>query len=89
MKCLMEHLPCQAFISVVRILTGQTVPADAALNGGNVVKDSASSTISGEIGMQPYIRRNPTDDSGYSPDPHTISYLHADSTAAKFWRPLP
>jgi hypothetical protein len=32
---------------------------------GGVVKDSASSTMSGEIGMQPYIRRSGTDDSGY------------------------
>ncbi|KAK9905638.1 hypothetical protein WJX75_003659 [Coccomyxa subellipsoidea] len=32
---------------------------------GGVVKDSASSTMSGEIGMQPYIRRSGTDDSGF------------------------
>ncbi len=31
---------------------------------GGVIKDSASSTMSGEIGMQPYIRRAGTDDSG-------------------------
>ena len=40
--------------------------AGRSLDGGNngVIKDSASSTVSGEIGMQPYIRRSGTDDSG-------------------------
>lgn len=43
-----------------------TINAGRSLDGGKdgVIKDSASSTVSGEIGMQPYIRRSGTDDSG-------------------------
>lgn len=42
------------------------VNVGGSLDGGKdgVIKDSASSTVSGEIGMQPYIRRSGTDDSG-------------------------
>ncbi|CAL8471975.1 g11517 [Coccomyxa elongata] len=42
-------------------------PNGRSLDGGKdgVIKDSASSTVSGEIGMQPYIRRSGTDDSGF------------------------
>jgi hypothetical protein len=37
--------------------------------GQNGIKDSASSTLSGDISMQPYIKRAGTDDSGCAAPP--------------------
>lgn len=62
--------------------------ADAALNGTNGIKDSASSAVSGEIGMQPYIKRNQTDESGYillpfSPNAIPSNHQYCSSTMPK------
>lgn len=57
--CGAQELPLQSEdVHIAHITAGPSMD-------GGVVKDSASSTMSGEIGMQPYIRRSGTDDSGY------------------------